>query len=229
MSFPMAELTANSTFPFFSKSTTMVKAGKRFFSSGQGMKDRTAVNAQETGEASLHLLKKVGGGSDAAFRELVALWEKPLLAFFYRQTGDYHEAQDLAQNVFRRVFRSASSFRGEGSARAWLFCLARRVLLNHWRTRKRKGFALPGDEFLHEVVPLEESGDRKAREEEELFQKFLFCLPEKQRTAMLLRVREEMDYDSIAEVLGESLANTKVLLHRARGRLRELYEKESER
>ncbi|MCH8540595.1 MAG: RNA polymerase sigma factor [Opitutales bacterium] len=183
---------------------------------------------RESPEKTVDLLREVAGGSDSAFRDFVLLWEKPLLAFFYRQTGDFHESQDLAQNVFRRVFRSASGFRGEGSGRAWLFCLARRVLLNHWRTRKRKGLALPGDELLQDITS-DLSEQSPVDEEEELFRKCLLLLPEKQRTVLLLRVREEMDYESMAEVLEESLANTKVLLHRARRKLRELYAKEVQR
>ena len=179
-------------------------------------------------ERTLILLGEIGKGKEAAFRELVETWERPLLGFFYRQTGDFHESQDLAQDVFRRIFRSASGFRGEGSARAWIFCLARRVLFNHWRSRKRKGLALPGNDLLQEAVA-DGSGETRMLEEEELFQKFLEALPEKQRTALLLRVREEMDYETIAGVLGESLANTKVLLHRARANLREQYQKEEKR
>ncbi|MCH8475468.1 MAG: RNA polymerase sigma factor [Opitutales bacterium] len=193
------------------------------------MKDPYSKEPYKLSEDTVDLLRAIGGGNDSAFRKFVGLWEKPLLAFFYRQTGDFHESQDLAQNVFRRVYRSASGFRGDGgSGRGWVFCLARRVLLNHWRTRKRKGLALPGDEFLQEMSS-DFSEPRPVGEEEELFRKCLLLLPEKQRTVLLLRVREEMDYESMAEVLEESLANTKVLLHRARRKLRELYAKEVQR
>lgn len=217
---------AKINFSFFPKSATFLASLEQILSILTSMPDRTGNSQVDSSEALAGLLFKVGRGDDSAFRELVFQWEKPLLAFFYRQTRDFHESQDLAQDVFRRIYRSAGGFRKDGSARAWLFCIARRVLLNHWRTRQRKGLALPGDEFLQEAIPVDDSVNGNVKEEEEIFSQCLSRLSEKQRTVLLLRVREEMDYESIAEVLGESLANTKVLLHRARTRLKEVYQQE---
>lgn len=168
------------------------------------------------------LMMRLKGGDDNALRELVLRWQTPLQRYFARQVKTFQEAEDLTQNVFLRLYRGAADFQPGPSFTGYLFCIARRVLYNHWRTQKRKPLHLVGDEVLRETV--EAVGSPVLRhEEEEIFATILADLPEKQQAVLLLRVQQELDYAEIAEALEISLANVKVLLHRAREAVRLAY------
>jgi RNA polymerase sigma-70 factor (ECF subfamily) len=142
----------------------------------------------------------------AAFGELVQRWEQPIRRLCERMTGDSHKAQDLAQDVFARVFARRMEFRPDGKFSTFLW----RVALNHCydelRRRQRRGeFSL--DELLAEdavALPGEEpspADHMEERERGEAVRAVLQRLPEHYRAVVVLRHYEGLKFREIAEVL----------------------------
>lgn len=181
-------------------------------------------------EPDAALMLRVKGGDMRAFEELVEKYKQPVMNVIFRTLRDQVEAEDLAQNVFVQVFKSAHRYQVTAKFSTWLFTIARNLCLNEIRRRSR-----------HPAESLEtsqtESDDHPARQFEDVktfsptenvlqaelenkVQLALDELPENQRTALLLCRQEEMSYDDISEVLGCSLSATKSLIHRARETLK---------
>jgi RNA polymerase sigma-70 factor, ECF subfamily len=173
---------------------------------------------------------RVKQGDMEAFKELVDKYKQPIVNLVYRTLQDATEAEDLAQNVFVQVFKSAHRYRVSAKFTTWLYTIARNLCLNELRRRSRH----PTDplELPHpdqEDQPLRQFQDHKTFSAPDLLlrdelvskvEEALAGLPEHQRTALLLCREEELSYEEIAEVLGCSLSATKSLIHRGRETLK---------
>ena len=177
------------------------------------------------------LMLRVKHGDRAAFAELVEKYKQPVMNLVYRTLRDETEAEDLAQNVFLQVYKSARRYESRAKFSTWLFTIARNLCLNEIRRRSRHpADSLEESHTEHEDQPRQQFEDKSsvAPPEKllhgELAQKIeeaLAELPENQRTAILLCRQEELSYEEIAEVLGCSLSATKSLIHRGRETLKE--------
>lgn len=177
------------------------------------------------------LMLRVKRGDMAAFEELAEKYKQPIVNMMYRMLHDLDEAEDIAQNVFIRVYQSANRYEVSAKFSTWIFTIARRLCLNEIRRRGR-----------HPAESLEssqaESEDQPARQFEdartssppdaalhgELARKIdeaLAELPEKQRLAIVLCRQDELSYEEIAKVLGCTVPATKSLIHRGRETLKE--------
>src|SRR5919108_1456871 len=177
------------------------------------------------------LMLRVKRGDREAFEELVDKYKQPVLNVLYRMLGDATEAEDLAQNVFVQVFRSAQRYRVSARFSTWLFTIARNLCLNEIRRRSRhptQSFDAAHSE--QEDQPLRQFEDAKTfsppdallhEELEGKIQQALAGLPANQRIAILLCREEELSYEEIAQVLGCSLSATKSLIHRGRETLKQ--------
>ena len=177
------------------------------------------------------LMRRVKRGDTRAFTELVEKYKQPVLNFVNRTLRDETESEDIAQNVFIQVFKSAQRYRETARFTTWLFTIARNLCLNEIRRRSRH----PADSLTaelpgHEDQPARQFEDTRVESppatllQGELEQKILEALdalPENQRTAILLCRQEELSYEAIAEVLGCSLSATKSLIHRGRETLKQ--------
>ncbi|MGN6553936.1 MAG: RNA polymerase sigma factor [Verrucomicrobiota bacterium] len=177
------------------------------------------------------LMLRVKRGDTAAFTDLVDKYKQPVINLIYRTLRDATEAEDLAQNVFVQVFKSADRYRVSAKFSTWLFTIARNLCLNEIRRRSRH----PADslDVTHpdqDDQPLYQFEDKKTfappdkllhGELEQKIEQALGELPENQRTAILLCRQDELSYEEIAEVLGCSLSATKSLIHRGRETLKE--------
>jgi RNA polymerase sigma-70 factor (ECF subfamily) len=177
------------------------------------------------------LMLRVKQGDAAAFTELVEKYKQPVINLIYRTLRDATEAEDLAQNVFVQVYKSADRYRVAAKFSTWLFTIARNLCLNEIRRRSRH----PADSLdaVHpenEDQPLQQFEDRKTfappetllqGELEQKIDEVLAELPENQRIALLLCRQEELSYEEMSEVLGCSLSATKSLIHRGRETLKE--------
>ena len=177
------------------------------------------------------LMLRVKQGDAAAFTELVEKYKQPVINLIYRTLRDATEAEDLAQNVFVQVYKSADRYRVAAKFSTWLFTIARNLCLNEIRRRSRH----PADSLdavhpEHEDQPLQQFEDHKTfappdrllqGELEQKIDEVLAELPENQRTALLLCRQEELSYEEMSEVLGCSLSATKSLIHRGRETLKE--------
>jgi RNA polymerase sigma-70 factor (ECF subfamily) len=133
--------------------------------------------------------------------------------------GDRYSAEDLAQEVFLRVYRSASEFEPRGKVSTWIFKIAYNLSLDEIARMRR--LCLLADTEGEEVEPTAPN----LLEGQELKQTLMDCvqrLPEKQKAALLLRVNEELSYSEIGRILSTSVSSVESLIHRARGNLRKM-------
>jgi RNA polymerase sigma-70 factor (ECF subfamily) len=177
------------------------------------------------------LMLRVKQGDMAAFTELVEKYKQPVMNLVYRTVRDATEAEDLAQNVFVQVFKSAPRYKSTAKFSTWLFTIARNLCLNEIRRRSRhpaESLDTPHPE--QEDQPLHQFEDKKSvSPPEKLLQgeltrkieEALDDLPENQRSAILLCRQEDLSYEEIAEVLGCSVSATKSLIHRGRETLKD--------
>ena len=174
---------------------------------------------------------RVKSGDWAAFELLVEKYKQPVINLMYRMIHDLDEAEDLAQNVFIRVFQSASRYEVSAKFSTWLFTIARHSCLNEIRRRSRHPSepldASPGDD---DELPARQYPDAKTpsapdacmhSELEEKIQQALDSLPEKQRLAILLCRQDELSYEQIAQIVGCTVSATKSLIHRGRETLKQ--------
>jgi len=177
------------------------------------------------------LMLRVKRGDRAAFAELVEKYKQPVMNLVYRSLHDEAEAEDLAQNVFLQVYKSAKRYESRAKFSTWLFTIARNLCLNEIRRRSRHpADSLEAAHAEHEDQPRQQFEDKGniAPPEKllhgELAQKIeeaLAGLPENQRTAILLCRQEDLSYEEIAKILDCSLSATKSLIHRGRETLKQ--------
>jgi RNA polymerase sigma-70 factor, ECF subfamily len=177
------------------------------------------------------LMLRAKQGDTAAFTELVEKYKQPVINLAYRTLRDATEAEDLAQNVFVQVYKSAARYQTTAKFSTWLFTIARNLCLNEIRRRSRHpAESLDAPHPEQDDQPLQQFEDKKTfSPPESLLQgelaqnieRALEDLPENQRSALLLCRQEDLSYEEIAEVLGCSLSATKSLIHRGRETLKE--------
>jgi RNA polymerase sigma-70 factor (ECF subfamily) len=177
------------------------------------------------------LMLRVKDGDLQAFEELVQKYKHPIVNLMYRMLHDLDEAEDLAQNVFLRVFQSAGRYEVSAKFSTWIFTIARHLCLNEIRRRGRHpALSMESGQSDDQEQALRQYPDGKTssppqvflqRELERKIQQALDALPEKQRLAIALCREEELSYEQIAAVLGCSLSATKSLIHRGRETLKE--------
>lgn len=182
-------------------------------------------------DADAALMLRVKQGDREAFAALVEKYQQPVMNFVHRTLRDETEAEDVAQNVFLQVYKSAARYERTAKFSTWLFTIARNLCLNEIRRRSRHpAESLDAAHPDAEDQPLHQFEDRKTclptesllhGELEAKITKALADLPENQRTALLLCRQEELSYEEIAEVLDSSLSATKSLIHRARETLKQ--------
>jgi RNA polymerase sigma-70 factor (ECF subfamily) len=176
------------------------------------------------------LMLRVQRGDRRAFEALMARHAQAVANFLYHSLGDAAEAEDLTQNVFLQVYKSAARYRVTAKFTTWLFTIARNLCLNELRRRARHpalSLDAPPPEF--EDAPARAVPDTRPdgpvdtlllSELEAKIQEALGDLPEAQRTAILLYREQDLSYDDIAAVLGCSLTAVKSLIHRGRETLK---------
>ena len=177
------------------------------------------------------LMLRVKAGDMIAFEELVNKYKQQVIHVIHRSIRDFSEAEDLAQNVFVQVFKSAHRYEASAKFATWLFTIARNLCLNEVRRRSRhQAESLDASQAVHEDQPVRQYEDVKnaappdavlRTELEDKIAQALADLPENQRTAIVLCQQDELSYEEIAEVLGTTLSATKSLIHRGRETLKQ--------
>ena len=185
--------------------------------------------AEHDPDAALMLRVKQGDGG--AFTELVNKYKQPVMNVVYRMLRDATEAEDLAQNVFVQVHRSAHRYQVAAKFSTWLFTITRNLCLNEIRRRSRhQTTSMDAPNPLKETEVWREFEDTRTfsppdkmlqGELEEKIEIALTELPENQRLAIVLCRQDELSYEDISKVLGCSLSATKSLIHRGRETLKE--------
>jgi len=182
-------------------------------------------------EADIQLVERCLSGEEAAWEDLVKVHTRRVYAICYRFTGSDHEAQDLTQDVFLRVFRSLKSFRsGEGSFSVWLSRLTRNLLIDHYRRSKLERASSSIEEQLPMLEEKTASMGRTeglvaGREASEFLQAALQKLSPDLRETVILRDLEELEYREIAQVLNVPEGTVKSRLNRGRAELGRILKK----
>jgi len=177
---------------------------------------------------------EVRSGNAAAFEELVQRYQARVLAVLENLLGNRHQAEDLAQEVFLRIYRARNTYQPNAKFATWLFKIVNNLALNQLRNRSRRremstDFRPDGSQF-HEVFAdavQVSSGQMPARrldklEMRDIIRLALESLNERQRLAILLCKFEGMSYADIATAMDMSPKAVKSLLSRARVRLKEI-------
>ncbi len=192
--------------------------------SGQepGPPGRTPEDAED-----IRLMGLASAGDMAAFEQLVERHQRLVVGTVGRMLGTNSDAEDIAQQVFVRVWKNLKRYEPRAKFTTWLLKITRNLVFNELRRRSR-----------HPAVPLQSETDEEERplkdenavspdvtllehELQEAVDAAIAQLPETQRLAVILRRYDELSYEEIAEALDQSVSAVKSLLFRARTELRE--------
>jgi len=171
------------------------------------------------------LMLAAAKGDESALAQLIRKWQGPLINFFYRSLGSVESAEDLTQLVFVRIYRAAATYQPTARFSTYLFHIARRLLINEFRRRQRKPLETMDPSELRAVDTSSGREQQKIFELEEAFQQAVTKLTEDQRTAILLLKQQELSYEEIAEIMGQSVAAVKTHIFRGRQKLKEVLRK----
>jgi len=192
-------------------------------------------------DPSADLMLRVRADDAEAFEELVALWQGRLVTLFLHHTGDHSTAEDLAQEVFLRVYRARGTYKPTARFSTWIHTIANNVasdLRQRAYRRLEKGVPVSASASHGEIgldqLAVAASGQRPARqidrsELQDVVQEAIARLGDNQRMALLLAKFEHCSYEEIAAAMGLTVPAVKSLLFRARDQLRKAlapYERE---
>jgi RNA polymerase sigma-70 factor (ECF subfamily) len=190
---------------------------------------REAVDWSSMSDAEIML--RVREGDDSGFNLLIQKYHKPIVHFMFRMVHNQAVAEELAQEVFLRVYRSRQTYRAEARFSTWLYRIATNLGVNHARDTKHERAAqnVYLDQPDPETGTTPDVADARATVEQEMvrdermraIRQHVMALPERQRTAVLMHKYQGLDYKQIGEVLKLSESATKSLLFRAYQTLRE--------
>jgi len=183
--------------------------------------------------SDVQLMLDVKAGDTQSFELLLQRYRSPLVNFLYRMVRDREQAEDLAQEVFLRVYRAREDYVPSAKFTTWLFRIATNLALNSVRDNRYHKMetsidapvvadAEEGDEKQFELPDQHPNIERHLVEEErrKMIRRAIEKLPEKQRAAVLLHKYQELDYAEIAKILSCSESALKSLLFRAYEALR---------
>lgn len=177
------------------------------------------------------LIEMFKKGEEKAFEEIVRRYQKKVYNTIYRILGNPEDANDLAQEVFIRVYRKLHLFQGKASFSTWLFTITSNLCRDELRKRQRRlkirSLSEPirykdgeiEQEILDEsMTPERISINRELRDE---IQAVIDKLPDEQKEAIVLREFQGFSYEEIAEIVGVALGTVKSRISRARRNIRE--------
>lgn len=173
-------------------------------------------------------MARIKTGDTEALRELIEAHQHRVIGTVAKMLGDDSDAEDIAQQVFIRVWKSAARYEPTAKFTTWLFKITRNLVFNELRRRKRHpahslDAATEDDRPMQAPDPGTKAPDDTLLNEEmqAAIQKAIDELPEIQRMAIVLRRYDDIPYEDIGEILGLSVPAVKSVLFRARTELRE--------
>lgn len=180
-------------------------------------------------EEDFELLAKFKKGDQQAFELLVRKYKTTVFNTIYSIMGNAQEADDIAQEVFLKVYTKADSFKGESSFSTWLYRITVNRCIDELRRRKNKIISYETEFNQEEKLKLkdvlasrENDITEKLRQKElqDIIQKAMNSLPEKYRIILTLKEIEGLSYKEISQIMKISLAKVKIWLFRARQKLK---------
>ena len=172
-------------------------------------------------------------GRDAAFRELVRRYKRPVFSLIFRMVRDRETSEDLAQETFIKVLNHIDRYRPEFKFSSWLFKIANNLTIDHLRKRQLKTISIDGSPHAATAAEVEASTfdveargesapeEMQSRELGSAIERAIAKLRPEYRACILLRHVEDRSYEEIAATLDLPLGTVKTYIHRARHELRE--------
>jgi RNA polymerase sigma-70 factor, ECF subfamily len=188
----------------------------------------TGVGASLAADPDADLMLRVRDGDEESFRVLLSKHRNSVINFLYRMVQEEPVAEELAQEVFLRIYRSRTGYEPTARFTTWMFRIATHLALNWLRDEKHERAQERLDDDRPGTAPGRELPDRGLSVEQQLVNEArlqevrdaIAMLPEKQRAAVLMHKYQEMEYSQIANVLEVSELAVKSLLFRAYQTLR---------
>lgn len=184
------------------------------------------INNIDIGMNDKNLIEKIIAEDHLAFKEFVGSYQLLVFNACYNLIGNIHDAEDVAQDVFFHVYKSAKNFRYESKLSTWLYKIAVNRSLNFIRDHKRfkwfKSISLLLDDNPEDVTNLSASKEDQPdaafenKEQSIIVKRAIEKLPENQRAAFVLHKYEGLSYQETAEILQRSLSSVESLIHRAK-------------
>lgn len=179
-----------------------------------GEEDRTQMTDSQ-------MIREIKEGNTELYSELMRRYQRKILAFVYHMLKSAHLellAEDICSETFYKAFRSLDSFREvDASFSTWLYTIARNTVLSELRKQRSANVPLEESGFVP-VAPSDAVPEQAVLRSEKVgkVREAINNLPEKQRSALILREYDQLDYQEIASILGQSVSAVKSLLFRAR-------------
>jgi len=173
-------------------------------------------------------------GREAAYRELIRRYERPIFALIFRMVRDRELAEDLSQETFVKALNAIGSYRPEFKFSSWIFKIANNASIDHLRRRELDTLSLEGSPHAATPEAMQATalqiGNREespleaveARELGSAIEAAIGRLRPEYRSCILLRHVEGRAYEEIAEILDLPLGTVKTYIHRARNELRQM-------
>jgi RNA polymerase sigma-70 factor, ECF subfamily len=184
------------------------------------------AGTSEEDAKDVSLMQLVGAGNTVAFEELVERHQRLVVGTVARMLGSNSDVEDIAQQVFVRVWKSAKRYVPRAKFTTWLLKITRNLVFNEVRRRSRHAQLPLQVESEDEERPIKDeramAPDASLLEQElqRAIEAAIAQLPETQRMAVVLRRYDDLSYEQIADVLDQSVPAVKSLLFRARTQLR---------
>lgn len=182
------------------------------------------------------LMLKFQSGDESAFKQLFEAYRGPLLNFIFRHVQDKRIAEELTQEVFIRVYKSAGTYRPEAMFSTWIYRISTNICLNELRTGRHRyevEFKGPDEQDTSmQYEPVDERSRVKTDEQmvssdqQEMVRQALNKLPKKQRLALIMSLYDQLSYREIGQRLACSEAAVKSIIHRSKLALRGILKKE---
>ena len=196
-------------------------------------------DVNEDAELESKLIERLVARDERAFNELVRAYRQRVFALVLRMLGNPAEAEDLAQEVFVQVFKAIGTFRGESKLSTWIYRIAVNLCKNRSKYLKVRHAGEQDElEAVQERVPLGEVRGANVgqverpdealggKQVEAIVQRAILQIEPSFRECLVLRDVEELSYEEIEAITGLAAGTVKSRIHRARGMLREIVERE---
>ncbi|MCH7908955.1 MAG: sigma-70 family RNA polymerase sigma factor [Candidatus Hydrogenedentes bacterium] len=170
------------------------------------------------------LVARARGGDVDAFEELVRRYRNEVFAVSYHYLRNREDAWDNSQEVFLKAHRGLKRFRGESSFKTWVLRITANRCKDHFKKRRLRTVALDTEDHSHQAPSpaTGPTGNLEAKELGQAIQTALEALPEKHRTAFILREYEGLSYEEMAQTIGCSTGTVMSRLHHARKKLQKI-------
>jgi RNA polymerase sigma-70 factor (ECF subfamily) len=179
------------------------------------------------------LVEKVKKGDADVYEKIIQKYQSKVFGLIYNMTKNQNEIEDLAQEVFIKIYKNLGKFKGESSLYTWIYKITVNLCLDEMKKRKNVIYLDEkievDDGEVNRELPSEDKSQEELYEEKELQEKLHNCinkLPEKQRVMIVLRDIKGFSYEEISKITDVKLGTVKSQINRARLKLKELLDEE---